>query len=489
MATTSSTTSSTAVSATSSGSATAQLLSTLGAGSGINSASLAEQLSTAQFASRLDQLSAKNDKLTTRISAASTLKNMIGSLATSMGDRVRTGDLAVTPVIANSTVATVTKGSVTGSGTLSLEVTQLAKGQTLTTPTVSPATATVGSGTLTLRFGSIAAGAFTADASRSQIDVTVASGATLADVASAINAKGAGISAYVATSSSGAQLVLKGADGAANGFVLEANENAGDPGLASLAWNPATGSAARLKTSASDAAYTLDGVARTSTSNTIADAAPGVSLKLTGTNTGSPTTISFSDPASSITTAMNDLVSALNEIVSELNTDTNANTGTLTGDPGARAFRRTLTGLSSTVVMPNAATGAPKTLADIGLSTNRDGTFTLDTNKLSKVLASNPSEVSAMFTNGLYGVYATLDKVSRGATSATDPNSLGGSIATMTKQQTAISTLKSDLATKQETLRTQLVSRYAKLDTKLSDSKSTLSFLTAQITAWNSKGN
>lgn len=489
MATTSSTTSSTAVSATSSSSATAQLLTTLGAGSGISTATLAEQLSTAQFASRIDQLTAKNDKLTTKISAASTLKSMISSLATSMGDRVRTGDLAVSPTIANSAVATVTKGAATGSGTSTLEVTQLAKGQTLTTPNVSPATATVGSGTLTLRFGTISGTSFTADASRAQVDITVAAGATLTDVASAINAKGSGVTAYVATSSTGAQLVLKGPDGAANGFVLEASESASDPGLSNLAWQPSTGSASRLKSAASDAAYTLDGVARTSTSNTITDAAPGLSLKLTGTNTGSPTTIGFSDPSSAITTAMGDLVSALNEIVSELNTDTNPTSGTLTNDPGARTFRRALTGLSSTVVMPNAATGAPKTLGDIGLSTNRDGTFTLDTTKLSKVLASNPSAVSGMFTNGLYGVYATIDKISRAATSATDPNSLGGSIATMTTQQTSISTQKSDLATKQETLRSQLVTRFAKLDTRLSDSKSTLSFLTAQIDAWNSKSN
>lgn len=484
-----STSTSSTSSATSSGSATAQLLSTLNAGSGINAASLAEQLSTAQYAARLDQLSAKNDKLTTKISAAGTLRNMISSVASSMGDRVRNGDLAVAPVIANSAVATVSKGSATGSGTSTLEVTQLAKGQTLTTPLLSPASAAVGSGTLTLRFGTIAGSAFTADSTRAQVDITVASGATLNDVAAAINAKGAGVSAYVATSAGGAQLVLKGADGAANAFVLEASENPAASGLAALAWNPADGDATRLKSAASDAAYVLDGVARTATSNTIADAAPGLSLKLTGTNAGSPTTISFSDPSSAITTAMSDLVSALNEMVSELNTDTNPQTGALNNDPGARAFRRTLTGLSSTTVMPNAATGAPRTLGDIGLSTNRDGTFTLDTKKLSKVIASNPADVGAMFTNGLYGVYATLDKIARAATSASDPNSLGGSIATMTSQQTKISTEKSDLATKQETLRVQLLSRYAKLDTKLSDSKSTLSFLTAQITAWNSKNN
>jgi hypothetical protein len=63
----------------------------------------------AQYASRIDQLSTKYDKLTTQISAASTLKSMISSLATSLGTRVRTGDLAVTPTIANASVATVTR--------------------------------------------------------------------------------------------------------------------------------------------------------------------------------------------------------------------------------------------------------------------------------------------------------------------------------------------------------------------------------------------
>jgi len=473
-------------SATSSSSATASLVSTLGAGSGINMSSLAEQLAAAQYAARLDQITARTDKLATQISSASTLKSMIAGLASSLGDRVRTGDLAATPQITNSSVAVVSKGAATGRGTTTLEVTSLAKAQTLTTPPLASETTPVGSGTLTLRFGTISGSAFSADGARAGVDITVPEGATLATVASAINASGAGVTAYVATGNSGAQLVLKGQDGAANAFVLEAAENPASSGLAALAWTPA-GDATRLTAAASDAAFKLDGVQRTSTSNTVTDVAPGLSLKLTGTNTGAPTTITYSDPASTITTAMQDLTAALNEMVAELNKDTDPNSGTLSNDSGARMLRRQMTTLASTAVMPANTTGSPTTLSDLGLSTNRNGTFTLDTARLAATLKRDPEGTGAMFTNGLYGVYATFDKLSRTATSSSDSNSLGGSIARLTKLQTTLASQKSTLATKQEDLRVRLVSQYAKLDTNLSSSKSTLSFLQAQVAAWNGK--
>ena len=474
-------------SATSSSSATSQLLTSLGAGSGIDMSALAEQLSAAQFASRLDQIAARGDKITTQISSASTLKSMIGSLASSLGDRVRTGDLAAAPQIANSAVAVVSKGAATGRGTSTLEVTALAKAQTLVTPAVASETTPIGSGTLTLRFGPISGGSLTPDTAR-DVALTIPQGATLATVASAINASSAGVTAYVATGASGAQLVLKGQDGAANAFELDVAESPTDPGLAALAWNPA-GSPARLTAAASDAAYKLDGVARTSTTNTITDAAPGLSLKLTATNTGSPTTISYSDPGTSISSAMQDLTSALNEMVSELNKDTDPNSGTLSNDPGARTLRRQLTTLASTQIMPANASGAPVTLSDLGLSTNRDGTFTLDTKRLDAVLKRDPAGTGAMFTNGLFGVFATFDKLSRTVASSTDPSSLGGSISRLTKLQTTLTTQKTDLTTKQEDLRTKLVSRFASLNTNVSASKSTLSFLQAQVAAWSSKSN
>ncbi|MBA4354539.1 MAG: hypothetical protein C0409_07585, partial [Novosphingobium sp.] len=140
-------------SSTASTSATAQIVSSLGAGSGINTSQLAEQLAAAQFATRIDQLAARNEKLTAQISSASNLKSLMSTLSSSVGTLIRTGELAVTPSITNASVAAVTKGTATGSGSYSLEVTSLANAQKLTTPAYPASTSTVGSGTLTLRFG------------------------------------------------------------------------------------------------------------------------------------------------------------------------------------------------------------------------------------------------------------------------------------------------------------------------------------------------
>ncbi len=475
-------------SSTASTSATAQIISSLGAGSGINTSQLAEQLAAAQFASRLDTLSAKSEKLTAQISSASNLKSLMSTLSSSIGSLIRTGDLAVTPAITNASVAAVSKGTATGSGTYSLEVTSLANAQKLVTPVYSSSTATVGSGTLTLRFGTVSGGGFTADATQNAVDITVPSGATLADVATAINASGSGVTAYVANGSAGAQLVLKGKEGATSGFVIEAAETVGEEGLANLAWTPATNTT-QLKTTASNAAFNIDGVGYTSKNNTVNDVVPGLNLKLTGTNIGAPATVSFSDPSSDITTAMTDMVDALNEVVSQLTSAMDKTSGDLNNDPGARALRTALTALAGTKIMTNAAEGEPSTLADLGLKTQRDGTFTLDTDRLSATLKANPQAAGAMWTTGVYGVYASIDKIARAAASTTSGASLGSSITRYTALQKNVSEKSTDLASKQEDMRQRLVSRFAVMDTRVSGSQSTLTFLKAQISAWNSTSN
>ena len=92
-----------------------------------------------------------------------------------------------------------------------------------------------------------------------------------------------------------------------------------------------------------------------------------------------------------------------------------------------------------------------------------------------------------MFTNGLYGVFASFDGLARAASSTSNPGSLGGSIVRYNRLKTKASEELSTLTTKQEALRTQLVSRFAKLNAGVGASRSTLSFLQNQIAAWNSK--
>ena len=63
----------------------------------------------------------------------------------------------------------------------------------------------------------------------------------------------------------------------------------------------------------------------------------------------------------------------------------------------------------------------------------RDGSFRLDSTRLAATLERDPAGAAAMFTTGLFGVYATIDKIARSAAVAGDPGSLAGSIATLEK--------------------------------------------------------
>lgn len=440
---------------------------------------LANNLATAQFASRNDRLAARSDKLDAQISAASNIKSLMLGLNTSLGTLVRSGSLARTPNVAAANVATASlSGSSQPSGTYSLEVTKLASGQQLAGAPFAATTSPIGSGILTLKFGTVSNGGFAQDSAHPAVDIAIPAGATLADVATAINGADAGVSAYVTTTVDGAQLVLKGTEGAQNGFIVEP----GDPSLAALAWSPGSGSG-QLMTTASDAAFKVDGLAMTSKSNTVTDAIPGVKLQLTATNTGTPTIVSFSDPSSAIAGSMQDFVDALNEVVSALNSATSLGAD-LANDPGARALKRSLSSLGGTTIMPN-ATGAAKTLADLGLKIQRDGTFTLDTSRLSATQAADPKGVAAMFTNGVSGVFATVDKICRAATTTSDAYSLGSSIAGYTRKKTGLTTEKADLVEQQEKLRARLVAQYAASETRIGASKSTLAMLTNQIAQWN----
>lgn len=489
MTTTSSTASTTSSTSTTSAAKTLQtqsLVTMLGGGSGIDMAALANNLATAQFEARTANLTDKQTKLNTQVSTASNIKSQLLALDTSLGTLVRSGSLARTPSVANSSVATASlSGTSQPSGSYSLEVTQVATAQRVASQAYSSSTATVGSGTLTLNFGTVSGSTFTQDTTHAAVNITIPTGATLADVATAINSANAGVSAYVTNTTSGAQLVLRGSEGAANGFTLSAAENAADPGLSNLAWSPG-GSTGTLLNGAQDAAFKVDGLSYSSKSNTVTDVIPGVKLQLTGTNSGAPTTVSFNDPTGNIASSMQDFTDALNELMSSLNSAT-AIGGDLITDSGAQSLKRALSGLAGTIVMPN-ATGTARTLADLGLSTQRDGTFTLDTARLSSTVAADPQGVADMFTNGLYGVFATVDNIYRGAVSSTNPGSLDGSITSYNKQLTQVTTDLGTIADQQEALRSRLASQFGNADVQVGISKSTLTMLQNQIAQWNKSG-
>jgi flagellar hook-associated protein 2 len=152
-------------------------------------------------------------------------------------------------------------------------------------------------------------------------------------------------------------------------------------------------------------------------------------------------------------------------------------------------LRTALITLAGTKIMPNAAADEPSTLGDLGLKIERNGTFILDTDRLAKTLKDKPQAAGAMWTTGVFGVFGTIDKIARAAASTTGGASLGNSITRYTALQKSVSEKSATLTEKQEDMRQRLVSRFAVMDNRVSGSQSTLSFLKAQIDAWNSSDN
>lgn len=470
------------------------IVGTLGGGSGVDMVQLAADLSATRFAAKIAQIEERNEALETRITAASQLRSQLSQLTSALGDRMRTGDLAPQGQITNASVASisVTPGA-SPDGTYALEVEQLAAAQTLVLNPFASAADLVGEGTLTLRFGTVDTGLFTEDVAQTAIDITVEPTDTLEDLAGKINASGSGVTAYIAQGNAGAQLVLKGAEGANNGFILETASTSGTPtaipgDLTYLGWAPAADTG-ELRGTAQDALFKFDTIEMTSASNDVTGLPYGISLHLTGTNIGAPATISFASRNDAIAQVMGDFVAALNDITSYLREVASPLGGELGADAGARALKRELASLTSDIIMPNAASDEPRTLADLGVSVNRDGSFRFDNDRLNETLAANPSATAAMFTTGLYGIYATIDNLSRAMGAVGNPGSLAGSVQRYTSQIERNDEKLAKIAEQQERLRETMVKQFVAADRNVSASQSTLSFLQAQIDIWNNSGN
>ena len=402
MTTTSTTTSSTSTPSTQSALSTAggSILSSLGAGSGIDTASLVTNLVTASFANRESTLTSKQTANTAQISALGTLNSGISTFSNALKTLVAGGTLKSQPSSSNASILTV---KATGTASIanlsaSLEVRQLAQAQTLASAAVPSTAPQVGQGSLTLTT--------TTPAASFNIAVTPPAN-SIDDLANAINAANtgttpSGVTASVVTDVSGKRLVLKGQSGQASTFSLTANGDA-NAALANFAFdsaNPTANPNMTLAQQAQNATIRMDGVDSSYATNSVSDLIPGTTLSLVSAQPGTTVTLGITRPTDAITQAVSDFVDAYNELNTQLASASAAATdttdaGALHGTPAVREMQRQLRTITSTTLttLPN----GPQTLAEIGVATKQDGTLTVDTDKLAKALAAYPDSVEAMF--------------------------------------------------------------------------------------------
>jgi len=381
-------------------------------------------------------------------------------------------------------------------GAYQVNVTQLAKAQSLASAAYAGTTSTVGSGTLHIQIGSWNSDttAFTPDATKTAVDVTVAAGDTLDGIKTKINAANAGVTAAIVNDASGSRLVLtSNSTGVSNAVRITATDDDGNntdaAGLSALAFDPATSAGQLSQTQqAKNALATVNGLAVTSTTNTLTDVIGGVTLTLSKETT-SAVAVNVSLDVASLKKSVGDFAKAYNDVISYIAQQTKYDATTKKGGPlqGDRATLSLQSNLRSTALGSSTASATYATLSSIGLEVQTDGTLKVNDTKLNAALAANPGEVAKLFS----------------ATNATDPSKQGfavklrdlatkltasdGMLTTHTKSlQDSIKrnqTQQQQLQARVDQMQARLTKQYSALDTMMSQMSATNSSLTQSLTA------
>ncbi|MDQ8757153.1 flagellar filament capping protein FliD [Sphingosinicella sp. LHD-64] len=356
----------------------------LGIGSGLDVKSLVEDLAAAAKGPKEALLKKREDANAAKVSTLASVSNAIDSFASALTSLISGGTLYSQPSVSNTNIFTASAlpGSRIGGLSASITVEQLAQAQTLSSASLAARTAPVGEGTLTLTVGG-ASHDITIDASNNSLD----------GLAKAINDKNTGVKASVVTDASGARLVLKGATGAANAFTLTV------PGGTTSGLERFASAGMTVAQSAQDAILNMDGVTVTRASNSFSDLIEGVQIDLKQASPGTLVSVGVSRPTAAITQGVQDFVAAYNELMGMIAEATAAGVegdgGALRGDLGVREMQRQLRQISTMTLSSSGA--GPKTLAEIGVRTNRDGTLSVDAVRLQEMLANDPDGVEALF--------------------------------------------------------------------------------------------
>ena len=355
----------------------------------------------------LTRLQQREASLQTEVSAFGALKSQLASFG-DVAERLAKADTwkPWSATSSDSAVATLTASAKAAAGQHTLTVSRLAQPQVLASGAYASSASVVGTGTLKLELGTTAAGVFTPRSGSTPVEIAIdADHQSLAGVRDAINAAKAGVTASIVTGSGGAQLVLRGADGASSSVRLTAADGDGSDtdaaGLSALAYDPAAAAGAGRNLSqmqaAQDAAFTLDGIALTSATNSPADALEGVTLTLKKVSTD-PVALNVAVDTAALRKNVNDFVGAYNAAVQLLQRQTQADPtgasrGALQGDGTAvnllNGLRQLLHGNVSGL------TGAGS-LAVAGIALQRDGTLAVDDKRLSAALEA-PEQLGALF--------------------------------------------------------------------------------------------
>jgi len=392
-------------------------ITSLGVGSGLDLGTLVSGLIEAERAPVENRLNQKQQNITTELSAFGLLRSSLSQFQTSFGGLKNSSAFNAKAITASdASVFSTSVESFADIGSYSVEVFALARAQSLAT-SAATAFATVddviGSGTLTVQFGTTTTGpyAFTPDPARppQAIDISAANGNdTVSGLRDYINDNDFGFQASIVDDgTNGYRLVFTSEDtGAVNSMELtvtadgDGNDN-DNAGLSQLAFNASAQGSLLQNVEAQDASLTINGLGITRDTNSISGAINGVTLDLLKADMGNIVNVDVNEDRAEITATINGFVEAYNELTESIKslTSYDAETGTgsvLIGDFTVRSISSQIRSVLFGSI--SGLQGDIKSLVDIGITTNSNGTLDVDSTKLSDALDNYPSEVEALFS-------------------------------------------------------------------------------------------
>jgi flagellar hook-associated protein 2 len=436
-----------------------------GLASGIDSNSIIEQLMQIE-ARPISILKNRQNGLKAQISTLGDISSKIQALYSAADGLAKGGSLA-TKVDSTNTSFSAVSGSGALAGRYELQVGSLASSARTRSAPVLNSTDPLQRATLDL----------TVQGTDYQIEI--ADGSTLADVAYAIRQSGAPVTASVIND--GTQHVLSivnnttgypvtgpASDGLS--FTLTPHPLANQTYQA-LALDPPT--------DATNATVVYNGITVTRTTNTISDVIDGVTLSLKSL-TGIAEPLVLSNDQTATVANLQKFADAYNVVMKALQSQLNVSAGTdrntvMAGDSSLRSLQSNLQQL---VYKAIGTSQDVRTLADIGLKSAQDGSLSVDSATVAKVITRDPLALNRLFADAAEGVATKLKGINTNyASSSGILSSRKTTIQNrIDKYDDEILTMQTRIEKKRETL----IAQFTSMESIVSKLKSTGDFLSRQ---------
>jgi flagellar hook-associated protein 2 len=229
-----------------------------------------------------------------------------------------------------------------------------------------------------------------------QISVVSGTSDTLSTLATAIDNAAVGVTASIVTDANGSRLSITSNTSGAAGAITVSSALTDSTTSTAIAFHTAQTGA--------NAALTVDGLAVSSASNTVTGAIPGVTFQLLSSSPGNTVQIQVTNDNTAIETSLDSFVTAYNAVIKDISgqekTDSTGAAEPLYGSPTLSLIQTQL----QSAIFGGSASGSINSVSQLGLTTNSDGTLSLDTSALDNALNAHFSDITGYFQNsGSFG--------------------------------------------------------------------------------------